>query len=256
MTRYHDTAAKRAKRVTEPVQVYLAQPDRARLDWLTRELQCTKSDVLRRALESLEHQIANPATHPALQIITSPMPRSAQSLGLMSRASTIATWPRSKTLASSHRRPLTSLPGRGRNVPRELFVDASAWYPIAVISHPDHARLAAALTERVRRGMRIVTTNLVVAESHALLVNRAGHDPAVRFLRSARAHPNVVVSSTPELELRALVDWIAPYDDHAFTLADAVSFTVMTERRIRDALTLDRHFAVAGFTMVPLGTAA
>jgi predicted nucleic acid-binding protein len=38
-------------------------------------------------------------------------------------------------------------------------------------------------------------------------------------------------------------------------LADAVSFAVMTDRGIADALTLDHHFAVAGFSMVPGSTA-
>ena len=41
--------------------------------------------------------------------------------------------------------------------------------------------------------------------------------------------------------------WLARYDDQGFSFADAVSFAVMTERGIREALTLDRHFVVAGF---------
>ena len=36
-----------------------------------------------------------------------------------------------------------------------------------------------------------------------------------------------------------------------FSLADAVSFAVMKARKIREALTLDAHFGVAGFAMVP-----
>ena len=43
------------------------------------------------------------------------------------------------------------------------------------------------------------------------------------------------------------VPWLARYDDQGFSFADAVSFAVMTERGIRDALTLDHHFVVAGF---------
>jgi hypothetical protein len=40
----------------EPVQVYLALPDRERLERLTTRLDATKSDVLRRGLEALEAQ--------------------------------------------------------------------------------------------------------------------------------------------------------------------------------------------------------
>jgi hypothetical protein len=60
---------KRPKRVSEPVQVYLAIPDLKRLEWLTEQLGMTKSAVLRDALQALEHQIGNPAGHPALRVI-------------------------------------------------------------------------------------------------------------------------------------------------------------------------------------------
>ena len=45
--------------------------------------------------------------------------------------------------------------------------------------------------------------------------------------------------------------WIEPFSDQPFSLADAASFAMMTELGIREALTLDRHFAAAGFVMLP-----
>ena len=46
-------------------------------------------------------------------------------------------------------------------------------------------------------------------------------------------------------------DWLERYDDHDFSFTDAVSFAAVTERGIAGALTLDRHFAAAGFRIVP-----
>ena len=143
---------------------------------------------------------------------------------------------------------------RGREhaaVAREVFVDTSAWYPIAIRGHADHEPLSQALTARVRAGERLVTTNLVIAETHALLTIRAGPAPALAFLRHATTAPTEVVTSTPELELEAQTAWLARFTDQGFSLTDAVSFAVMTQRRIRDALTLDHHFAIAGFGVVP-----
>ncbi len=66
MTKHDD---KKGRKVAEPVQVYLDPVDRGRLEWLTEQLDTTKSDVLRRALEALERQISDPESHPALRIM-------------------------------------------------------------------------------------------------------------------------------------------------------------------------------------------
>ena len=133
----------------------------------------------------------------------------------------------------------------------ELFVDTSAWYPLADRSHPDHPALVEALTERLHDGARVVTTNLVVAETHARLLRRGSRQAALRFLSEVRSDPIVVETSTRELEERATAEWLVRYDDQAFTLTDAVSFVVMGDRGIREALTLDRHFVTAGFVGLP-----
>lgn len=132
----------------------------------------------------------------------------------------------------------------------ELFVDTSAWFPLVVRSHPDHDRLSVALRANVERRTRIVTSNLVIAESHALIMRRAGIAAGLRFVQLARASPNVVVSSTAQLEDAAVNNWLTRYPDQPFSMVDAVSFAIMAERGTRAALTLDRHFAIAGYQMV------
>jgi len=103
----------------------------------------------------------------------------------------------------------------------------------------------------MRRGRRLVTTNLVIAESQALLMRRVHRLAALAFLEAVVKPPHVIVFSTPEREARAQQDWLAPDDDHDFSLTDALSFAVMSERRIRSALTLDGHFRAAGFAVIP-----
>lgn len=107
------------------------------------------------------------------------------------------------------------------------------------------------MQEAVRAGARLVTTNLVVMETHALLLHRVGHTVALTFVQTVYEPPTLVVSSTAELEQHAIADWIVRYADQSFSLVDAVSFAVMKARGIPRALTLDAHFATAGFRMVP-----
>lgn len=133
----------------------------------------------------------------------------------------------------------------------ELFLDTSGWYPLADRRHPDHASFAGVLRERIRTGLRLVTTNLVVAETHALLLRRGGHGAARTFLAEVRQDPITIISSTPKIEAAAISDWLHRFDDQPFTLTDAVSFEVMTLRGIQEALALDRHFQTAGFLTLP-----
>jgi hypothetical protein len=49
--------------------VYLGHAERDALDRLTHQLGLSKSDVLRRSLAALEHQLLNPRTHPTLRLI-------------------------------------------------------------------------------------------------------------------------------------------------------------------------------------------
>lgn len=109
------------------------------------------------------------------------------------------------------------------------------------------------MAERVQRGVRIVTTNLIVSEMHALLLHRAGRKAALVFVQTVREPPILIVASSVELERDAVAQWLEKYADQDFSFADAVSFAVMKGRKIREALTLDGHFAVAGFAVVPGG---
>ncbi len=110
-------------------------------------------------------------------------------------------------------------------------------YPLVVASHADHQRLSAVMRASVERRVRIVTSNLVVAESHALIMRRAGIAPALRYVQLVRASPNVVVTSDEPLEDAAVNEWLARYTDQPFSMVDAVSFAIMSTRGIRSQLT-------------------
>jgi predicted nucleic acid-binding protein len=133
----------------------------------------------------------------------------------------------------------------------ELFVDTSAWYVLALSSAPQHRKASEALRHRIERGARVVTTNLIVAETHALLLRRTNRKVALTFVREVSRPPNIVVASSAEYEESAVKDWLEKFDDQSFSFTDAVSFAVMADRGLREALALDHHFAVAGFENVP-----
>jgi uncharacterized protein len=133
----------------------------------------------------------------------------------------------------------------------DTFVDTGVWYAAANRNDADHERCAEVLMEHAARRVPLVTTNLVLAETHALLLRWVNRFTALGFLRAIRRPGLAVVESTAEREARALSEWLERYDDQEFSLTDGVSFVVMTERGIGEALTLDNHFSAAGFHVSP-----
>ncbi|MGH7584167.1 MAG: type II toxin-antitoxin system VapC family toxin [Gemmatimonadales bacterium] len=133
----------------------------------------------------------------------------------------------------------------------EMFVDTSAWFALTDRATPGHRAVESALRDRLQKGTVLVTTNLVIAETHVLLLRRTTQRVALAFVREVGRPPNAIVTSIHDLEHAAVRDWLERYADQPFSFTDAVSFSVMRARRISEALTLDHHFAVAGFAVVP-----
>lgn len=135
----------------------------------------------------------------------------------------------------------------------EIFVDAGAWVAVASNDDQHHAAAATEYRRLVAASLPLVTTNLVIAEAHALIRRDGGHAHAMRFLESIRSTTHVQrVYSDAIFEERA-ERLLAQYADHAFSFADAISFAVMRERGITEAFAFDRHFLIAGFALLPTG---
>jgi predicted nucleic acid-binding protein len=134
-----------------------------------------------------------------------------------------------------------------------LFLDTSAWFAALSDRDQNHARAGRYYRDVLTAGkFALVTTNLVIAELHAMVSRRQGPAPGLRLLDGLRADPrHEVVWVTRELSWRAVDRWIRPFADQPFSLVDAVGFEVMRERGLRTAFSTDHHFKVAGFEVVP-----
>jgi predicted nucleic acid-binding protein len=97
-----------------------------------------------------------------------------------------------------------------------------------------------------------VTTAPVLAEMHVLLLKLGGSAVALSFLDGVAADPaHEVVDVDRDLRLAAIERWLRRFTDPDLSFTDAVSFEVMRRRKLRRALALDQHFAVAGYEVVP-----
>ena len=136
----------------------------------------------------------------------------------------------------------------------EVFLDTSAWVAALNRRERAHAEALEAYEQLLNRGGRFLSSNLVLAEVHVLLLRHGGPRAALRFLEAVREDPaHEVVYVDRATEAAATDRWLRRFDDQPFSLADAVSFELMRQRKVGTALTLDRHFRVAGFEMLPRG---
>lgn len=133
-----------------------------------------------------------------------------------------------------------------------LFVDASGWI---AINDPRDGRNKAAShfykEKAFKEYNQFVTTNLIVAETHAYLLKVGGRAYGLKYLALINSSTRInVVHSTAELEEAAL-KLLFKYQDQGFSFCDAVSFTVMRGLGIKDAFAFDRHFETAEFRRLP-----
>jgi len=133
----------------------------------------------------------------------------------------------------------------------KTFVDTSGWYALIDRRDAHHTVVAELVAELVKAGTRLVTTDYVIDESCTLAKARSGSRMAFRLLD--------LVGETAALDL----EWIGAerfdrserelrrYHDQPFSFTDCTSFALMRELGLIDVITTDRHFSVAGFTVLP-----
>jgi len=130
-----------------------------------------------------------------------------------------------------------------------LFVDSSGW--IALVSARDqhhaeaHERFEAAAAQR----RRLITTNLVLAETHRLLLFRAGPQAARRVLDRLEASTLLTIEFATAAHHRAALAWLDRLPDQRISYTDAVSFAVMEATACPTAIGFDGDFVVAGFSL-------
>lgn len=136
---------------------------------------------------------------------------------------------------------------------REVFVDAGVWIAITDTRDKYHRAAAEQYKYLIEEQINLVTTNLVVAEAYIVIRRTGGHDPALRFLRSIRESVRLrKIYSDARIEADA-EEILERFADQNFSLADAVSFVVMRDRKLEEAFAFDKHFIIAGFDLLPLG---
>lgn len=128
-----------------------------------------------------------------------------------------------------------------------IFADSCYW--VALLHRKDELHAAAVATKKQLKNAHIVTTDEVLSEFLSLISGRAPQlrQVAAKIVEEMRRDSQMTVVE----QSRATFDCgLARYKSHAdkqYSLVDCVSFELMTQDSIAEALTDDHHFEQAGF---------
>ncbi|MDO8677434.1 MAG: PIN domain-containing protein [Acidobacteriota bacterium] len=131
-----------------------------------------------------------------------------------------------------------------------VFVDTGAWIALALTRDPLHPRARATWEQLLGTGVRFHTSVPVLLETFTFLDRNAARKVALAWKDSLTTVPRLKVLPSTVKDLGQAWSYFDRPDLHKLSAVDAVSFVLMTERRIRVAFAFDSHFATAGFRMV------
>ena len=129
----------------------------------------------------------------------------------------------------------------------DVFVDTSGVVALLSTSDRNHLEATGTWASLLELRARLVTTDLVLAETVVVARARGGFDFSVQAGDRLLRPPFEIVWIE-----RPLIDsaWslYRRYSDHLLSLCDCVSFALMRERRIETAFAYDSDFEAVGFS--------
>ena len=128
-----------------------------------------------------------------------------------------------------------------------IFADTT--YYLALLTPGDEHHEAALRCSQTTVGL-ILVTDFVLSEVGNTLAGSKTRAAFPELMRTVREDPDTeVIRLSPALFDKGL-DLYARRPDKEWSLTDCVSFVVMKERGVTEALTADHHFEQAGFTIL------
>ena len=133
----------------------------------------------------------------------------------------------------------------------KVFADTSGWASFFIKTDPYHAEAVKLMTLWQQRNLRVVTTNYVLSELVSLFTRyRITRADALHYIKAIHSDALVeIIHVDLSLDKKAW-ERLGNRLDKEWSLVDAVSFLVMENRGITEALTTDHHFEQARFVQL------
>lgn len=130
---------------------------------------------------------------------------------------------------------------------KTIFVDTSALLSLFLVKDIDHEKADFAFNKYVKAGYRLITTDYVVDELLTLLRCRE-KVPVSRVIDYVQdvLVSNIQLYGVTQALFQDALEIMGKYKNHYFSFTDCISFQVMKDLKIKNVLTTDKDFEIAG----------
>lgn len=129
----------------------------------------------------------------------------------------------------------------------EVFLDTSFAIALSSVTDQNYVRAVKLANQIETDRTRLVTIQAILLEIGNSLSKQKYRAAAIQLLESIEADPSVEVVLLTNSLYKLAFDVFKQREDKEWGLVDCISFVVMQDRGITDALTADTHFQQAGF---------
>lgn len=125
-----------------------------------------------------------------------------------------------------------------------MLLDTSGLLCLHFSTEPFHTQACVGYQKAIVR----LTHSYIIAEYVALAnARRFSRSSVLNFVVDLLGNPDIETVWIDEPLNRAAVELLLVRQDKTYSLCDAVSFALMRQRRVTEALTTDHHFEQEGF---------
>ena len=129
----------------------------------------------------------------------------------------------------------------------EVFLDTSFAIALSSVTDQNHLRAVELAQQLEAEETLLVTTQAILLEIGNALSKQRYRAAAIQLLESLEADPKVEIVPLTERLYGLGFKLFREREDKEWGLVDCISFIVMQERGITEALTADNHFQQSGF---------
>ena len=133
----------------------------------------------------------------------------------------------------------------------DLFLDANYLIALEVSDDQHHKEASHHWSALLQSPPLLVTTSYILDEVVTFLNSKRHHTNAVRVGNSLLTSSAIKLIHVDEALFKEGWEYFRKHADKTFSLTDCISFVLMSQLEITQALTFDKHFVQAGFMRMP-----